>query len=70
MHSAGYYYDSGSGYYYDANTGLYFNSESQQWLALDPGTGQFYDAAQHATDPGIDAAAEGATLGSSQPPFL
>ena len=38
---AGYYYDPGSGYYYDANTGLYFNSSSQQWLALDPETGQF-----------------------------
>ena len=38
---AGYYYDPGSGYYYDANTGLYFDSGSQQWLALDPDTGQF-----------------------------
>ena len=38
---AGYYYDPGSGYYYDANTGLYFDSSSQQWLALDPDTGQF-----------------------------
>lgn len=37
----GYYYDPGSGYYYDANTGLYFDTSSQQWLALDPDTGQF-----------------------------
>ena len=38
---AGYYYDPGSGYYYDANSGLYFDSSLQQWLALDPETGQF-----------------------------
>ena len=38
---AGYYYDPGSGYYYDATSGLYFDSGSQQWLALDPETGQF-----------------------------
>lgn len=63
---AGYYYDPGSGFYYDANSGLYFDSSSQQWLALDPETGQFSVPLQ--ADSAPSTAAE-ASLGVLTSPF-
>lgn len=63
---AGYYYDPGSGYYYDANSGLYFDSASQQWLALDPETGQFSAPQQPDTAP---STAVESSIGSSVYPL-
>ena len=54
----GYFFDAASGYYYDANSGMYFDSVSQQWMAMDPDTGQL--SAPAAEPNGVSTAAQSA----------